>query len=62
MKKKNKKTPKFSEFEGGLADTVNYEPPKYLVQPVTGDTGFEIVSKAFQNQTSYFEPKIRTQK
>jgi hypothetical protein len=59
---KQKKTPKFKEFEGGLADTVNYEPPKYLVQPATGDTGFALVSQAFRKQKAYFEPKIKTQK
>jgi hypothetical protein len=55
MSKKINNTPDFATFE---ADTAEYKAPKYLVQPAPGDTGFYMFKKAFDNQKSFFEPRI----
>lgn len=56
MSKKIKNIPKFSTFEKGETDT--YEPPKYLVQPASGDKGFYMFKQAFDNQKKFFQPRI----
>jgi hypothetical protein len=55
MSKKINKTPDFITFE---SETEDYKAPKYLVQPAPGDTGFYMFKKAFDNQKSFFEPRI----
>lgn len=55
MSKKINKTPDFATFE---AETEEYKAPKYLVQPAPGDTGFYMFKKAFDNQKSFFKPRI----
>jgi hypothetical protein len=54
MSKKNN-TPDFATFE---SDTEDYKAPKYLVQPAPGDAGFYMFKKAFDNQKSFFKPRI----
>ncbi len=54
MSKKNS-TPDFTTFE---SETEDYKAPKYLVQPAPGDTGFYMFKKAFDNQKSFFKPRI----
>jgi hypothetical protein len=55
MSKKINSTPDFFTFE---SETEEYKAPKYLVQPAPGDTGFYMFKKAFDNQKSFFEPRI----
>jgi hypothetical protein len=56
MSKKTTKTVNFAEFNSGNTDS--YEPPKYLVKPQPNDTGFFMFKKEFDNQKSYFQPRI----
>lgn len=58
MLKNHKILPTFAMFEAASSDTESYDPPKYLVQPAPGDTGFYMFKKAFDNQKKYFEPRI----
>lgn len=54
-------TPSFKQFESqqiAEADTNSYEPPKYVVKPAPGDKGFAMLKTAFDNQKSYFQPRI----
>ena len=55
---KNKKTPKFDEFNKTF--TNDYVPPKYLVKPQPGDKGWEMFKIAFDKQKSYFKPGIKS--
>jgi hypothetical protein len=56
MSKKTNRAVNFAEFNSGETDA--YEPPKYLVKPQPNDTGFFMFKKEFDNQKSYFQPKI----
>ena len=57
----NKHIPNFTDFLiESKAETSDYTPPKYVVQPPVGDAGWEIVSKAFNDQKSYFKPGIKS--
>ena len=55
---KNKKTPKFEDFDKSYTD--DYVPPKYLVKPQPGDKGWEMFKIAFDDQKSYFKPGIKS--
>lgn len=50
-KKKKKKKVKSGEIE-------NYDPPKYVVQPHEGETGFFLVKKEFEKMRNRFSPGI----
>lgn len=55
------KLPNFKQFESEQfesADTDNYKAPEYVVKPAEDDKGFAIVKNAFDNQKSYFQPRI----
>jgi hypothetical protein len=54
----NKKTPKFEDFEKSYTD--DYTPPENVVQPAKGDKGYALFIKAFNDQKTYFQPKIRS--
>ena len=59
----NKHILNFADFlieSKGEANTSDYTPPAYVVQPPVGDTGWEIVSKAFKDQKPYFKPGIKS--
>jgi hypothetical protein len=56
MSKKTNRAVNFAEFNSGETDA--YEPPKYLVKPQPNDTGFFMFKKEFDNQKSYFQPRI----
>ena len=57
----NKHIPKFADFLiESKAETSDYTAPEYVVQPPVGDTGWEIVSKAFKDQKPYFKPGIKS--
>jgi hypothetical protein len=51
------KLPDFRTFESA-AETEEYEPPQYVVKPAPGDKGFAMFKAAFDNQKSYFQPRI----
>ncbi len=51
---KKKYTNTFEEFD--KADTDNWPPPKYLVQPAKGDKGFALTKSQFRNLTKHFKP------
>lgn len=55
MSKKQNSTPDFSTFE---SETAEYKAPKYLVKPAPSDTGFYMFKKAFDNQKTFFKPRI----
>ena len=40
------------------ADIDNFEPPKYVVQPAEGDTGFYLVKKEFDKMKRQFTPGV----
>jgi hypothetical protein len=53
--------PSFKQFESQQiieGETSEYEPPKYVVKPAPGDKGFAMFKQAFDNQKSYFQPRI----
>lgn len=54
---KKKHTQNFEEFSA--ANTDNWPPPKYLVQPAKGDKGFAIAKSQFNNMTKHFSPGIK---
>jgi hypothetical protein len=54
-KKKHSQT--FEEFD--KANTDNWPPPKYLVQPAKGDKGFALAKSYFHNMTNHFKPGIK---
>ena len=59
----NKHIQNFTDFLNeakGEANTSDYTPPAYVVQPPVGDAGWEIVNKAFKDQKSYFKPGIKS--
>ncbi len=57
----NKHIPNFTNFLiESKAETSDYTPPAYVVQPPVGDTGWAIVSKAFNDQKPYFKPGIKS--
>jgi hypothetical protein len=60
----NKHIPNFADFliesKKDDSNTSNYTAPEYVVQPPVGDTGWEIVSKAFNDQKPYFKPGIKS--
>jgi hypothetical protein len=61
IKMMNKYIPNFADFLiESKAETSDYTPPEYVVQPPVGDTGWQIVSKAFNDQKSYFKPGIKS--
>lgn len=39
-------------------ETDSYDPPKYLVQPAKGDTGFFLVKAAFEKRKKRFDTGI----
>jgi hypothetical protein len=53
-----KKTQKFEEFEKTYTD--DYKAPEYLVKPAKDDKGFYMFKKAFDDQKSYFRPRIKS--
>ena len=57
MSKKTKNIPKFDKFTKD-SETDSYSPPKYLVQPAPNDKGFYMFKAAFDNQKTFFAPRI----
>jgi hypothetical protein len=56
---KKKKTPTFDAYErDGI--TASYPPPQQIVKIPDGDKGYATVNAAFQDQTEYFRPGIRS--
>lgn len=51
-----KKTKKKRKKNDGNIE--NYEPPKYVVQPHKGETGFFLVKKEFEKMKNRFSPGI----
>lgn len=54
---KKKHSQSFEDFDA--ADTSNFPPPKYLVQPAPGDKGFALTKSAFHDMTTTFKPGIK---
>lgn len=54
---KKKHTQTFEDFD--KANTDNWPPPKYLVQPAKGDKGFALTKSYFHNMTNHFKPGIK---
>lgn len=52
---------KDEDKEGGVADTSNYEPPKYVIQPAKGDKGFAMLKSHFNKGKTYFKPAIKSE-
>lgn len=50
----------FEQFVQKMKDaaTENFEPPKYVVQPQKGDTGFFLVKKEFEKMKRRYHPSI----
>ena len=57
---KKKFTQTFEEFD--KANTDNWPPPKYLVQPAKDDKGFALTKSYFHNMTTHFKPGIKDAK
>jgi hypothetical protein len=54
---KKKHTQTFEDFD--KANTDNWPPPKYLVQPAKGDKGFALAKSYFHRMTTHFKPGIK---
>ena len=59
-KEKTKKYVKTYDEIENPADTDNFPPPEFAAKPAPGDTGFNLVAAAFNDQTDYFKPGIRS--
>lgn len=58
--KDNKAKSKKKEAELDPANTDNFPPPEFVGKPAPGDTGYNLVAAAFNSQTDYFKPGIRS--
>lgn len=63
MADSKQKKSKFVELQADQkspADTDNFPPPEFVAKPAADDTGYNIVSAAYHDQTEYFRPGIRS--